>query len=100
MNITYNGTPQNLYWKGSPRDIVFEKEEIREKLEQTHLPCYVMKDFRGRIGLSNTGSLVSEGRGLQVLAIANPMTAEQLGDPGFKSDYKLKYAYKTGAMAN
>jgi len=100
MNITYNGTPQNLYWKGSPRDIVFEEKEIRTKMEQTHLPCYVMKDMGGRIGVSNGGELVSEGRGLQVLAIANPMTAEQLGDPGFRSDYNLKYAYKTGAMAN
>ncbi|NND15058.1 MAG: PfaD family polyunsaturated fatty acid/polyketide biosynthesis protein, partial [Eudoraea sp.] len=48
----------------------------------------------------NTGTLVSEGRGLQVLAMTSPMTAAQLGDPNFRKDYKLKYAYKTGAMAN
>ena len=28
------------------------------------------------------------------------MTAAQLGDPTFRTDYQLKYAYKTGAMAN
>ncbi|MCL4150046.1 UNVERIFIED_CONTAM: hypothetical protein GTU68_033482 [Idotea baltica] len=28
------------------------------------------------------------------------MTANQLGDPSFREDYNLKYAYKTGAMAN
>jgi len=67
---------------------------------ETDKPCYVMKDFRGRIGVSNTGELVSEGRGLQVLAIANPMTASQLGDSSFREDYNLKFAYKTGAMAN
>lgn len=100
MNLTYNGTPQALYWQGSPRDIVFDGEQIQEKLRQTDKPCYVMEDFRGRIGVSNTGTLVSEGRGLQVLAIASPMTAEQLGDPAFRADYGLKYAYKTGAMAN
>lgn len=100
MDINYNGTPQQLFWKGSPREIVFDVEGIKEKLQQTDRPCYVMKDFRGRIGVSNTGELVAQGRGLQVLAIANPMTASQLGDPTFRADYKLKYAYKTGAMAN
>jgi len=100
MTLTYNGTPQQLFWKGSPRDIVFEPIAIKEKLKQTHLPCYVMRDHSGRVGVSNGGALVAEGRGLQVLAIANPMTAEQLGDQGFRKDYQLKYAYKTGAMAN
>ncbi|MEO1415129.1 MAG: PfaD family polyunsaturated fatty acid/polyketide biosynthesis protein [Bacteroidota bacterium] len=100
MNLTYTGIPQQLFWKGSPRDIVFEPEQVIEKLKQTDKPCYVMEDFRGRIGVSNTGTLVSEGRGLQVLAMASPMTAGQLGDPTFCADYQLKYAYKTGAMAN
>ena len=100
MNINYKGTPQHLFWKGSPRDIIFEAEGIQEKLLQTDKPCYVMKDFQGRIGVSNSGELVSEGRGLQVLAIANPMAANNLGDPTFREDYNLKYAYKTGAMAN
>ncbi|MFT4667830.1 MAG: trans-AT polyketide synthase/acyltransferase/oxidoreductase domain-containing protein [Polaribacter sp.] len=100
MNITYNGTPQQLFWKGSPRDIVFEPAQIQEKLRNTELPCYVMKDFGGRIGVANGGELVSSGRGLQVLAMMPPMTAAQLGDPTFQEDYKLKYAYKTGAMAN
>ena len=100
MTINFKGTPQQLFWQGSPRDIVFDVDRIRAKLLQTDKPCYVMKDFNGRIGVSNTGALVSEGRGLQVLAMTNPMTAAQLGDPTFCTDYKLKYAYKTGAMAN
>ncbi|NND78609.1 MAG: PfaD family polyunsaturated fatty acid/polyketide biosynthesis protein [Maribacter sp.] len=100
MTIQYKGTPQQLFWKGSPFDIAFDAESIQQKLQHTDKPCYVMKDFRGRIGVSNTGELVSEGRGLQVLAIANPMTASQLGDPSFREDYNLKLAYKTGAMAN
>lgn len=98
--MNFNGIPQQIFWQGSPRDIVFDVDGIREKLLQSNLPCYVMKDFNGRIGLSNTGTLVSEGRGLQVLAITTTMKAGQLGDPTFCKDYNLKYAYKTGAMAN
>ena len=100
MSLKYNGTPQQLFWKGSPRDIVFEATSIQEKLSATDKPCYILQDFRGRIGASNDGELVSEGRGLQVLAMANPMTAAQLGDSSFQKDYNLKYSYKTGAMAN
>ena len=100
MSLKFHGTPQQLFWKGSPRDIVFDSEEIQQKLQRTDLPCYVMQDFVGRIGVSNTGELVSAGRGLQVLAMASPMPANQLGDPTFREDYQLKYAYKTGAMAN
>lgn len=98
--MNFNGTPQQLFWKGSPRDIVFDSASIQEKLAATDKPCYIMQDFRGRIGASNEGELVSEGRGLQVLAITSPMTASQLGDPSFQKDYNLKYSYKTGAMAN
>jgi PfaD family protein len=98
--MDFTGTPQQLFWQGSPRDIVFDVDGIKEKLQQTDKPCYVMKDFVGRIGVSNTGTLVSEGKGLQVLAMTSPMPAAHLGDPTFCSDYKLKYAYKTGAMAN
>jgi len=98
--IQYNGSALDLFWKGSPRDIVFDLASMREKLSQTDKPCYVMKDFNGRIGISNTGALVSEGRGLQVLAMVNPMQAKDLGDPTFREDYNLKYTYKTGAMAN
>lgn len=100
MDIDFNGTPQQLFWQGSPRDIIFDAEGIKTKLQQTAAPCYVMKDFNGRIGVSNTGTLVSKGRGLQVLAMANPMPAEHLGDKTFRNDYNVKYAYKTGAMAN
>lgn len=100
MSLKYNGTPQQLFWKGSPRDIVFDTAAIQEKLSATDKPCYIMQDFRGRIGASNDGELVSAGRGLQVLAMTNPMTAAQLGDPSFQKDYNLKYSYKTGAMAN
>lgn len=100
MSLKYDGTPQQLFWKGSPRDIVFDAAAIQEKLSATNKPCYILQDFRGRIGASNDGELVSEGRGLQVLAMTNPMTASQLGDSSFQKDYNLKYAYKTGAMAN
>ncbi len=35
-----------------------------------------------------------------VVAFLPPLRPEQLGDPTFRSDHALRFAYKTGAMAN
>lgn len=100
MNIDFRGKSQQLFWQGSPQDVVFDEKSIRQKLQLTDLPCYVIKDFRERIGVSNGGKLVSEGRGLAVLALTSPMPPNQMGDTSFRDDHGLKYAYMTGAMAN
>lgn len=100
MQIKYHGNNQSLFWKGSPRAIAFEAEAILQKLKNVEHPCYVIQDFRGRIGVANEGEIVPAGKGLQLLAMVAPLTAEELGDPTFREDYGVKYAYKTGAMAN
>lgn len=100
MQLTHTGKPLPLNWKGSPRSIAFDAQGIQEKLKNTHLPCYVVKDFGGRIGVTNEGEIAAEGRGQEMLAMVAPLTAQQLGDPTFQEDYKVKYGYKTGAMAN
>ncbi len=100
MQIGYIGNGISSNWKGSPRAIAFDEASIKEKLANTHLPCYIVKDFGDRIGVSNEGEITQEGKGLQLLAMVPPLTAAQLGDPTFQRDYQLKYCYKTGAMAN
>ncbi len=100
MEIGHIGNGLSSNWKGSPRAIAFDEAGIKEKLANTHLPCYIVKDFGDRIGISNEGEITQEGKGLQLLAMVPPLTAAQLGDPTFQRDYQLKYCYKTGAMAN
>ena len=100
MQIGHIGNRLPSNWKGSPRAIAFDEASIKEKLANTHLPCYIVKDFGDRIGVSNEGEIAQEGKGLQLLAMVPPLTAAQLGDPSFQKDYHLKYCYKTGAMAN
>jgi trans-AT polyketide synthase/acyltransferase/oxidoreductase domain-containing protein len=98
--ITFTGTKQKLYWKGSPRAISFDTSGMETKLKNTADNCFVVLDHANRVGVANAGELTTDGTGLQVLAIVAPMTAQQLGDATFRRDYQLKYAYKTGAMAN
>ena len=100
MQLNHSGPSLSNNWIGSPKAIAFEATDIQEKLSNTHLPCYIIKDFRGRIGVSNEGAISQEGKGLELLAMVAPLTAKQLGDTTFQKDYNLKYCYKTGAMAN
>lgn len=93
-------TNSKLFWKGSPRAISFDHQGMRQKLMAMDQTCFVLKDFRGRLGVAHGGEFSTEGPGLEVEAMVAPMTADQLGDPSFRADYQLKYAYKTGAMAN
>ncbi len=95
-----NATVSGLNWKGSPRAIAFDESGMKERLAKTNMPCYIIRDFRGRIGVSNEGDVSAEGKGLELLAMVAPTPPEQFGDAGFREDYKVKYAYKTGAMAN
>lgn len=90
----------DLKWIGSPREISFDIQGMSDKLKNTAIPCYVVKDLSGRIGITNTGTIQSGGKGLFLKAIVPAFTAEDLGDTSFKEDYRLKYAYKAGAMAN
>jgi len=98
--ITFSGKKQQLYWIGSPRSISWDEAGQLEKIRNTADNCFVVLDFAGRVGVANAGELTTDGKGLQVLAMVSPTTAAELGDASFRTDYNLKYAYKTGAMAN
>ncbi len=89
-----------LFWKGSPRAVAFDSSGMQEKLANTGQPCFVVKDFNGRTGITNEGELASGGQGLELLAFAPVAGPADLGDPTFRKDYNIKYCYKTGAMAN
>lgn len=90
----------HLKWIGSPREISFDIEGMSKKLKNNTIPCYVVKDLSGRIGVTNSGTIQSTGNGLFLKAIVPAFTAEDFGEASFKEDYQLKYAYKAGAMAN
>ena len=100
MELRYSGTSDQQRWKGSPRAVTFDAGEMEVRLKDTGRPCFIVRDFRGRIGVAQDGEIVPEGNGLHLLAMAPALGPQQLGDPAFRQDYDLKYAYKIGAMAN
>ncbi len=81
---------KKLLWKGSPRVLAFDESSMQEKLANTDQPCYVVKDFRGRIGITNEGEIGSEGQGLELLALAPAAGPADLGDRYFSGRLQHK----------
>ena len=73
--------------------IVFGWERVKSALMKLHLPCCII-DKNGKIGA------VNRRYSTEAIPFAFPLTGRDLGDPSFKGDYKLKYAYFAGSMAN
>ena len=74
-----------------------------EALRDLAKPVFIV-DVDGKMGVANEGSVQIESTGKSdgapLLGWVPPLPLESLGDPGFKRDHGLQYAYVCGAMAN
>ena len=78
-------------------NIAFDEAGIQAKLQNLNAPCYVVRDNVGQIGFTNH---YPANGSVEVVAMVPPTALHQLGDPAFLRFHGVKYAYKTGAMAN
>lgn len=91
----------SMSWNGNTADIRYDPEGIRACMYNLSAPVTVVRDAQGRVGVTNSGQVQYGAAGGQnVVAHAQPITPEALGDPTFRRDYNVRYAYATGAMAN
>lgn len=92
------------HWGGVPADaatLPLEASEFTALLQDTPTPFVVVRLPDGV--LAATRSLPDpheNGEALPAVALGLPVRASQLGDPTFRNDYGVKYAYYGGAMAN
>lgn len=76
-----------------------------EALHQISRPMMVV-DINGQIGVAQDGAASlgvtdqPSANSYPLLGWSAPFSLESLGDPSFKTDYGLQYAYICGAMAN
>lgn len=83
-------------WKVADSNVATDAGGIKQKLMALDKPVYVAK-HNGAIGISNESS---DGGNLSVAAFSQALSPENLGDPEFKKQHGVKYAYYAGAMAN
>ncbi len=86
----------NWGWKIEEASISSSDREIRERLMDLTQPIYLAKKDQS-LGVSQT---ISGDGTIDVLAFAQRLNPEDLGDDAFKTQHGVKYAYHGGAMAN
>jgi trans-AT polyketide synthase/acyltransferase/oxidoreductase domain-containing protein len=80
-------------------------QAVCEAVRNLKQPIYVI-DAGGQIGVAHDGTAALGPPGKtapgshRLLGWAPPLALASLGDPGFKSDHGLQFAYVCGAMAN
>jgi trans-AT polyketide synthase/acyltransferase/oxidoreductase domain-containing protein len=93
----------NLSWSGPVESISFDQDSIRNKLLALDKNIYVVS-VNGKIGITHLGDITPgsqvDSASTQLVAFLPPSPIDQLGDPAFRSQYRTRYSYYAGAMAN
>ncbi len=85
-------------WKVDASSLKKDDAAIKSALMDLGQPVYVAKDS-SVLGVSNV-TVTSDAGSQAVLAFAQRLNPEDLGDEAYKKQHGVKYAYHGGAMAN
>lgn len=97
IELTENGSRLSLEASVDISDKCVEEQEIKKALLKLDSPVYFSANSKGaELGLSTKLS----SKGEKLLAFADALPYEQLGDDAFKKAHATRYAYYAGAMAN
>ncbi len=80
-------------------NLAFDVAGIRQNLLHFSQSAFVVRNLKGEIGIgiASSNGISQEADSIAELPAVMP---ENLGDASFRDFYNVKYAYKTGAMAN
>jgi trans-AT polyketide synthase/acyltransferase/oxidoreductase domain-containing protein len=100
-NLGFNhNQPVNWGWKVDASSIKTASDEIKAALLDLNNPLYIAKSGVS-LGVANAIAAPGNYGGQQhVLAFAQALNPQDLGDAAFKKQHGVKYAYHGGAMAN
>ena len=83
-------------WKANSADVENDEAQIKSALMDLSRPVYLANNGH-HLGVASTTSISGD---TSVVAFAQKLTPQDLGDDAFKKQHGVKYAYHGGAMAN
>jgi len=105
LDITSLNNIISGYWNRGDKEPEFGFDAVKKAIVRVSRPIFII-NINNRIAVDHHGTIILGGKKHpdfsqhQVLAYAPALLPENLGDPFFKKNYNLKYAYVAGAMAN
>lgn len=91
------------WWRPNGTPPSTRAEDFRRLLCRLREPVFVVDTGEGAAAAEGGAAAFGAEPGdesLPLLALAPPLPAERLGDPGFCADHGLRFPYVSGAMAN
>jgi trans-AT polyketide synthase/acyltransferase/oxidoreductase domain-containing protein len=92
------------WWTPGPTPPSTDPAAIREAVHDPGRPLIFVRTPAGPAlaegGVATLGPETPDGDALPVAAIVPAVRPEQFGDPTFRADHRLRFAYLAGAMAN
>src|SRR5437588_2628617 len=92
------------WWTPETYPPTTDPNAIREAVHDTARPLIFVTAPDGPAlaegGAAALGNDLPAGNALPIMAVIPAVRPEQLGDPTFRADHRLRFAYLAGAMAN
>jgi trans-AT polyketide synthase, acyltransferase and oxidoreductase domains len=101
--MTYAVSRQLGWWNADGASLALDPASISEAINDIFRPLYIVNTVKGA-GLGRGGEAVIGPASQQkypypVIGFVPPMHPENLGDPSFCVDHRLRYPYVSGGMA-
>lgn len=96
-------SPPVGWWRGNGTPPAVDEAELVRSLHEINEPVLLVRSGGAiAVGRGGVGSLTAERPEgtLPIAGLAPAIRLEDLGDPSFRADHGLRYAYLAGAMAN
>ena len=100
MSSLIQNKVNNIPFNWQANQLVYDKEGIKHVLMNLSQPVYVAKQNEGAVEQLGVAQTLTSDGSASVQAFAQALVAEDLGDPAFKAQHNVQYAYHGGAMAN
>lgn len=105
MDISYIKNTISGSWSKGEKEPEYGVTALKSAVARVAKPVYIInKD--GKLTVDQYGSIAigkketANKKKCDLIAYVPPLPPESLGDPFFKKNYNMKYAYVAGAMAN
>ncbi len=93
-------------WSGDPQTLISGTEGSESPYHRLDRPLFIVERPDGTVAITTRGNatlgtaLPPDATALPLAGYVPPLEPKDLGDPYFKSQHGLRYAYIAGAMAN
>jgi len=103
MIMSYAAAPRLGWWNANGASLALEPASVADAINDIFQPLYIVNTVKGyalgRGGEAVIGLTAQQSHPYPVVGFVPPVLPQNLGDPSFCADHRLRYPYVSGGMA-